>query len=48
MLDLQERDLIHTREELLAIVYRRQAERIAYEAVPTSPGKEATVEGAVG
>lgn len=48
MLDLREQDLIHTREELLAVVYRKQAERIAYEAAPTSPGNEATVKGAAG
>lgn len=36
MVNLPEHDMFHSREELLANVYRRQGERIAYEIEPDS------------
>ncbi len=36
MLNLPEHDMFHTREELLANVYRKQGDRIAYEVDPDS------------
>jgi uncharacterized protein (DUF488 family) len=46
MVNLPEHDMFHSREELLAEAYRRQAERIAYEVV--EPGDAETVKGATG
>ena len=48
MLNLPEQDMFHSREELLADIYRRQEERIAYETVVAGAANEATVKGAAG
>jgi hypothetical protein len=47
MVNLPEEDMFHSREELLAEAYRRQEERIAYEAVAADTMDGATVRGAV-
>ncbi len=46
MVHLPERDLFHSREELLDDVYRRQEERIAYAAAEVADGELA--KGAAG
>ena len=46
LLNLPEYDMFHSREELLDDAYRRQAERIAYEAA--EPGDSTTLKGAAG
>ena len=45
MLNLPEHDMFHSREELLSDAYRRQAERIAYEAVVADAATDAPVKG---
>jgi len=46
LLNLPEDDMFHSREELLDDAYRRQEERIAYEAA--EPGDSTTLKGAAG
>lgn len=48
ILNLPEQDMFHSREELLVDIYRRQEERIAYEAVAAGDANGATVKGTVG
>ena len=48
MLNLPEQDMFHSRDELLADIYRRQEERIAYETVAAGAANGATVKGATG
>jgi uncharacterized protein (DUF488 family) len=44
--NVPEQDMFHSRDELLATAYRRQEERIAYEAA--EPADSTTVKGATG
>jgi uncharacterized protein (DUF488 family) len=46
MINLREPDLVHSREQLLADAYRKQAERIAYEVV--DPADSSAVKGLAG
>jgi uncharacterized protein (DUF488 family) len=46
MINLREPDLVHSREQLIADAYRKQGERIAYEAV--EPAENSAVKGLAG
>jgi uncharacterized protein (DUF488 family) len=46
MINLREPDLVHSREQLIADAYRKQGERIAYEAV--EPADSSGVKGLAG
>jgi len=46
MINLREPDLVHSREQLMADAYRKQGERIAYEAV--EPAENSAVKGLAG
>jgi uncharacterized protein (DUF488 family) len=46
MINLREPDLVHSREQLIADAYRKQGERIAYEAV--EPAENSSVKGLAG
>ena len=46
MINLREPDLVHSREQLIADAYRKQGERIAYEAA--EPADSPTVKGLAG
>lgn len=48
MLNLQEDDMFQSREELLALAYRRQEERIAYDAGSVIPTDASTARSAAG
>ena len=48
MLNLPEQHMFHSREELLADVYRLQADRIAYEAVADDSASGARIRGVAG
>jgi uncharacterized protein (DUF488 family) len=46
MINLREPDLVHSREQLIADAYRKQGERIAYEAI--EPAENSSVKGLAG
>lgn len=46
MFNLPENDMFQSREELLAVAYRRQEERIAYETVATGGANGTTIKSA--
>ncbi len=48
MLNLPEHDMFHSREELLAVAYRRQEERIVYDAGSAVPADAPTARSAAG